>query len=429
MGKLGDTLDSAVGLLDMLKKPPGSDPRYRGVAPDRTDMSFVRYDPTIGKGRGISARMQNSLNALTEANNPMRQEILQNIENGLEVGEDWYNTEELRDWFIMGHGPEEGHRQWAEYIDLVGATSPRSKVPPNIGNASAVRNRLYTDPDYISELQNVKSSDDAGKLAKTRPPGYGHLAGRNQEMIVADQVQGGWSGAPEPGVFGAKGNYTVNPKPKGFAQSLKGSEKNFAADMHFTRFIAMASKDPDWLQTGADVAASFKNELLAKFPDAAPYFGKRMAGKKEIDTFKPQKAVKDGVIKMDDIADYPGVFVEMPNDNEYKAFEDFMYSVGQELGLTGPQAQAALWMGAARKTKVDPTSQTTFMGAVRDRADIQAAKRGQTREQVLFDFIMNKGLLTGATAAPLGVLGLSGPNQAQAAPTENDLLQYLEANR
>jgi len=49
---------------------------------------------------------------------------------------------------------------------------------------------------------------------------------------------------------------------------------------------------------------------------------------------------------------------------------------------------------------------------------------------VLFDFIMNKGLLTGATAAPLGVLGLSGANnQAQAAPMENELMQYLEANR
>ena len=120
----------------------------------------------------------------------------------------------------------------------------------------------------------------------------------------------------------------------------------------------------------------------------------------------------------------------MPRDAEYGAMEDFMFELGNELGLTGPQVQAALWMGAARKTGVDPTSQTTFMGAIRDRADIQAAKRGQTREQVLFDFIMNKGLLTGATAAPFGVLGLSGANnQAQAAPMQNELIQYLEANR
>ena len=253
MGKIDLGVDT---LLNMVGKPALSDPRYRGRAPDRTDLSFTRYNPSVGKGRGLSARMQSSLSALTDPNNAMRQEILANIESGLDVGEDWYNTEELRDWFIAGHGEEEGHRQWVEFIDLVGATSPRSKVPPNIGNASMVRNRLYTDPEYTEALLNVQNADDAGKLAKSRPKGYGHLAGRNQEMIVADQAQGGWSGNPEIGVTG-KGNQTVNPKPKGFAQSLKGSEKNFAADMHFTRFIAMASKDPSWLQTGADVA-SFK---------------------------------------------------------------------------------------------------------------------------------------------------------------------------
>lgn len=426
---MGYLKEGAEGLVNMLGKPALSDPRYRGAAPDRTDLSFTRYNPSVGKGRGISARMQNSLTALTDPNNAMRQEILSNIENGLDVGEDWYNTEELRDWFIAGHGEEEGHRQWAEFIDLVGATSPRSKVPPNIGNASMVRNRLYTDPEYTEALLNVENADDAGALAKSRPAGYGHLAGRNQEMIVADQVQGGWSGNPEIGVTG-KGNQTVNPKPKGFAQSLKGSEKNFAADMHFTRFIAMASKDPSWLQTGADVAASFKDEILAKFPEAAPYFGKRMAGKKEIDTFKPQKAVKDGVLSMDDIADYPNVFVEMPNDNEYKAFEDFMYEIGQELGLTGPQAQAALWMGAAKKTKVADESQVTFMQAMRDRADTRAKKTGKTREQVLFDFIMNKGLLSVplGTAGVLGAVG--GPNQAQAGmPSEMEIMKYLEANQ
>jgi hypothetical protein len=69
------------------------------------------------------------------------------------------------------------------------------------------------------------------------------------------------------------------------------------------------------------------------------------------------------------------------------------------------------------------------MGAIRDRADIQAAKRGQTREQVLFDFVMNKGLLAAPLAAPLGVMGLAGNNQAQANPMQNELMQYLEANQ
>jgi len=419
-------------LLSMLGKPAGSDPRYRGRAPDRTEMSFLRYNPDVKPGRGISERMKASMAALREPNNPMRQEILDNIENGLDVGEDWYNTEELRDWFIAGHGENEGHRRWSEYIDLVGAASPRSKVPPNVANASAINRRLYENsvlpsgdqigPEipYREALGRSFSVNDTSRLAKTREEGYGHLAGRNQELIVADQQRGGWSGAPEMGVRGAKGNYTLNPKPKGFAQSLKGSAKNFAADMHFTRFIAMASKDPRWLATGPDVSAEFRKEILEKFPKAKKYFGKRQAGDKIVDTFKAQKSVTDGVLELDDIADYPGVFVEMPNDNEYKAFEDFMYELGQEMGLTGPQAQAALWMGAARKTKVADESQVTFMQAMRDRAATKAAETGQTTEQVLFDFIMNRGLLSAPFGAG-GVLGALSMQEPQPGQPESPL--------
>jgi len=422
MGKLGDTLDSAVGLLDMLKKPPGSDPRYRGVAPNRTDFTFMRYNPAK-----LPERLQKSLTALRDPNNPMRQDMLESIEAGLEVGEDWYNTEELRDWFIMGHGPEEGHRQWAEYIDLVGATSPGSKVPPNIGNASAVRQRMYNDPEYLEQLQNVENIEGGRALAKGRQPGYGHKTAGLQELIVSKQTQGKFDALPEPGVSGTKSSMVENPKPKGFGQSLKGSEKNIAADLHFTRYFGMASMDPDWLNVaGTEVGQEFADKIMETYPKAKKYFATNKMGKP---SFNPKAAVKDGVVPIEAISDNPGVWSAMPNNNEYGAMEDFMFELGNELGLTGPQVQAALWMGAARKTGVDPTSQTTFMGAIRDRADIQAAKRGQTREQVLFDFVMNKGLLAAPLAAPLGVIGLAGNNQAQANPMQNELMQYLEVNQ
>ncbi len=423
MGKFDQALDAAGGLIDMFRKPAGSDPRYRGAAPNRTDFTFMRYKPAK-----LPPRMQNSLNALREPDNPMRQEMLESIEAGLEVGEDWYNTEELRDWFIAGHGEEEGHRQWSEFLDLTGATSPNSKVPPNIGNSSAVRERMYNDADYMQSLQNMENIQEGRDLAKGRKPGYGHKTAGLQEYITSKQVQGQWSGAPEPGVSPAKGNWTDNPKPKGFSQSLKGSEKNMAADLHFTRYIAMASKDPDWLGVaGTEVSEDFAQRMLQEFPKSKEYFKTNANGKPG---FNPKKAVKDGVVPIKVLEDYPSVWAQKPADNEYGAFEDFMFEVGNELGLTGPQAQAALWMGAARKTGVDPTSQTTFMQAVRDRADIQAKKRGTTREQVLFDFVMNKGLLTGAGAVPLGLMGAMGSGgQAQAAPTEMEIMKYLESAR
>lgn len=429
MGKLGDTLDSAVGLLDMLKKPAGSDPRYRGAAPNRTDFTFMRYNPAK-----LPERLQKSLAALRDPDNPMRKDMLESIEAGLEVGEDWYNTEELRDWFIMGHGPEEGTRQWAEYLDLVGATSPGSKVPPNIGNASAMRQRMYqneivpgTNQTYMERLQNMENLKEGQELARSRIENYGHKTAGLQEMIAAKQIQGKWNAMPEPGVAATKSSMVENPKPKGFGQSLKGSEKNIAADLHFTRYFGMASMDPDWLSVaGTEVGQEFADEIMAAYPKSKKYFATNKMGKP---SFNPKAAVKDGVVPMEAIADNPGVWSQKPNNNEYGAMEDFMFELGNELGLTGPQVQAALWMGAARKTGVDPTSQTTFMGAIRDRADIQAAKRGQTREQVLFDFIMNKGLLAAPIAAPLGVMGIAGNNQAQANPMQNELMQYLEANR
>lgn len=425
MSKIDQALGAAGGLIDMFRKPAGSDPRYQGAAPNRTDFSFLRYKPAK-----LSGRMNKSLAALRDPNNPMRQEMLGNIEAGLEVGEDWYNTEELRDWFVAGHGEEEGHRQWAEFIDLVGAASPGSKVPPNIGNASAIRQRIYEDPAYLENLQNVDKLSEAQALTKGRTPGYGHKTAGLQELIAARQMQGDWSGMPEPGVSPAKGNWTDNPKPKGFAQSLKGSEKNMAADLHFTRYMAMASMDADWLATGGtDVALEFKNRILEQYPKAKKYFTSRKVNNKEQPAFNPKAAVKDGVVPIEAIADYPSVWAQKPNDNEYGAFEDFMFELGNDLGLTGSQAQAALWMGAARKTGVDPTSQTTFMGAMRDRAATRAKKTGQTPEQVLFDFIMNRGLLSVPATGVIGA-AMSGGSEAQAAtPEEMEIMQYLESQR
>ena len=429
MGKIDLGVDT---LLGMVGKAPGSDPRYRGAAPNRSDFTFLRYQPNK-----LPARLQRSLSALRDPSNPMRQDMLSSIEAGLEVGEDWYNTEELRDWFVAGYGEEEGHRQWSEFLDLVGATSPGSKVPPNIGNASAVRQRKYntapvegSNMSYMEELQNVENLEDGRRLAKTRKEGYGHKTAGLQELIAGRQVQGDWDAMAEPGVAPSSGSWTDNPKPKGFTQSLKGSEKNIAADLHFTRYFGMASIDPDWLAVaGTEVGNEFAEALLAKYPKSKKYFKMNKNGKYG---FNPKAAVKDGVVPIEEIADNPVVWSQKPNNAEYGAMEDFMFELGQELGLTGPQVQAALWMGAARKTGVDPTSQTTFMGAIRDRADIQAKKRGTTREQVLYDFIMNKGLLAVPAAAPLGVLGMAGSGgQAQASemPSEMEIMRYLESVR
>ena len=157
----------------------------------------------------------------------MRKTMIENISAGLDVGEDWYNTEELLDWFQTGYGPDEGLRQYHEFLDLVGATSPGSKVPPNIGNATAVRERMYSNEmkpgsnmsvgeKYMSDLSDVENIADGRAFSQNQKKGYGHKTGGLQELIVARQNQGAWSGAAEPGVAPSKGSFTEKSKAKRF---------------------------------------------------------------------------------------------------------------------------------------------------------------------------------------------------------------------
>lgn len=377
----------------MYDVPAGSKPEYLGAAPDRTELSFLRYTP-----KKETARVQSALQALSDTSNPVRKQMISDIQEGLKLGGgDWYNTEELRDWFMKELGPERGHTEWNEFMDLMGAASPGSKVPANIKNASAIRQRMANDPDYQQGLMDAEKLPDALELARGRLPGYGHKTQGNQELNVARQAQGRWRGDPEPGVAATKGSLVENPKPKGFAQSLKGSERNIAADLHFTRYMAMASGDAAWLTTQAQVGKDLQERLLALGPKKMkPYFGSRMVDGKEVITFNPKKAVKDGKVSAEDLAklDAPNLWAEKPNDSEYAAFERFIYNLGQQLDLTGPQVQAALWMGAAQRTGVDPTSQGTFMELFRRRADQKAASEGMTREEVIRRFIKDKGLLS-----------------------------------
>jgi len=83
-------------------------------------------------------------------------------------------------------------------------------------------------------------------------------------------------------------------------------------------------------------------------------------------------------------------------------------------------------MGASKKTKVDPSSLTTFMGAMRDRAATTATKRGTTMDQVLFDFIMNKRAMSVPFGAG-GVIGALGMQQPQPGQPENPLYYNMRA--
>lgn len=383
----------------------------KGAAPDRTDYTLVRARPA----KGFSSRVSSALAGLRNNRGGLKDQLLDDIKRGLDAGgADWYNTEALRNEFVKRLGEKRGHDEWREFMWLMGAASTGARVPENIRIASYYRNlgpeRIQK---HLAELQEGAPSATPGELA---PGGrFGHQKQRNHMMNVANIYGGRWGVDPEPGLAVSKASSLRNPKPRGFAQSLMGSGRNIAADLHFTRYMAMASQDPDWLENSAQISAGLAKRLRDQYGGAVdPYLSMRVAKNGQpVHNFKAKKAVKDGPVELLDIADEPTVYVGRPADNEYAAFEDYINELGKELGLTGPQVQAAMWMGAADKTNVAQTSQDTFTSIFNERVRARAQETGQTPRKVLDEFISNRGLLSAAGAGAGGAVAagslLGGP--------------------
>ena len=386
----------------------GSKPEYLGAATDRSDYSYLRHIP----GRGVPERTSTAIDALRANRGGMKDQMLADIRRGEELGgNDWYNTEELRDWFVAELGPERGPAEWKEFMEMVGAGSPASKVDQNLKVASAMRQRLGNDPQYLSDTLASTDISEARRLAKGRPEGYGHYAAGAQEMGLARQQRGEWHPDSQLKKVPAKDSTAhVNAKPKGFKQSLIGNTRNIAADIHFTRYMAMASGNPDWIENGRDLSQTFEKELRGKYGNKINKYittGTDTVGN-PTRKFAAKDAMDAGTVKLDDYQAQPGMYADKPRETEYKAFEDYINEIGKELNMSAAQVQANLWMGAADKTRVAESSQGTFMELLRNRADKRAKEIGSTRSDVLQDFIKNKGLLAVPAIGLGSILGTGG---------------------
>lgn len=91
-------------------------------------------------------------------------------------------------------------------------------------------------------------------------------------------------------------------------------------------------------------------------------------------------------------------------------------NVAGRYDMTPAQFQASLWMGAGEMTNLADESQGTAMELFRRTLDNRADERGISREDMLKDFIDNKGLLAVPTTAAGGALTyglLQDPQQEQ----------------
>lgn len=406
--------------LDSVDDTPGTDPRYRGAAPDRSGGDYPRYQP-----REVPERMNRLISAADDPSNPINSMFDRYIEKGKTLGgEDWYNTEETRDWFVDALGEEQGDREWREFMTLIGTTSTGSDVPSNIRNATFYRALKPEDRVAVAARVaegGITPADAAKELGIDVPNApdnyrYGHVMQGNHAKNVLNYEKGDWAREVPEGLTQAERTkwLQANPKVKGFGNDLLGNRGNIAADKHFMRMLAMSDGGPDFLTSQAQLSAENLAKLDKHYKGALkPYTKTRKTGTGALVTeVNLQKAYEDGVIT--DTAPFKGMaqaWLDNPKPTEYAALEAMAQRLAKRYDMTPSQFQAALWMGAGDVTGLADESQGTFQELFRRTLDKRAKERKMTRREMLEDFIRNKSPLAIAPGAGLGGLLATQPSE------------------
>lgn len=137
-------------------------------------------------------------------------------------GLEWYNLEPLRRRFVEELGADKGNKQFMRYLELISATSPQTKVPENVRNASYYLKAL-TQGEPIPE-RIKRGRDWTIKKGTQAPYPYSQtlpLHIQNIENILRH-------GSVPP---------LQNPKPASFVQNLAGNQRPVTIDTHNMRML------------------------------------------------------------------------------------------------------------------------------------------------------------------------------------------------
>jgi hypothetical protein len=186
-------------ILDQFGDPRSMDLSNLDAVPNVPQFALERYDPPRGRPSNLDQLLT--------------PETAERLEGYARRGENlggraWYNTLPLRDAFIAELGPKEGAARFERYIDIVAATSPRSRVDTNVRRSSY----LYGEDKAGRPIAGLTNPDF--------PPGYGHLAHLTQDALLKD-LEGGRS-------FRS----LDRPKTSSFAENLKGNQQPMTIDTH-----------------------------------------------------------------------------------------------------------------------------------------------------------------------------------------------------
>lgn len=314
-GKIGDLFDYG---------------NLRGT-PDVPQEQMFRVVPP----RGPSPRIVSAL-----ADPAVERGINAAVEKGAKLGGlEWYNTEPLRESMIEAVGRADAPKRYATLMDMVSATSPRSKVQDNIRTAS-----------YYNYLVNNELP-----LPEKPATGYGSVAQNLHRQNVSNLLErGGW-------------DVTQNPKPASFSSNLQGNQQNVTVDTHNFRLPGILSQDPRFLATSIKTAAGKDAEVL-----------------------RPQAWHKSGELSMEDAVKRPVYWESKPNANEYGYYEKWQQDQARKLGMTPAQYQASMWVGAGDETGLGSALEP-FLKTFEARVKYTADRLGVDPKTVL------KGVMSGKT--------------------------------
>lgn len=278
------------------------------------------------------------------ASKPVRRKVEATIDAGVaEGGPKWYNTDPLMQAFSDALGEAEGMAAYRRYMEMVAATSPRSRVPDNIRNAS-----YYYSKDRQGEPMPEKGDKN--------PSPYGHLAQKLHQRNANVVVNDGWD------VF-------KNPKPASFVENLAGNQMPVTIDAHALKLPAMLSRDPRWLATTTRVGKPGSYENI-----------------------KPQQMFESGALSMRDALKRPALWDAQPRKNEYGIMERMYQDIGEKKGLTPAQTQASAWVGGRDVTGMG-SPPAPFMELFQERVLKTAEARGENPIDTLKKFMSGEAPL------------------------------------
>jgi hypothetical protein len=286
-------------------------------------------------------------------------------------GRRWYNTEPYRQVFDEEWG-RNADQKYSDYMDVMAATSPRSRVPDNVRTQS-----YYWD--ILNDGGNGQTiSQRMVELPEKPPAGYGSVA----QGLHRGNVQKLMEGGMDP---------RKNPKPLSFSQNLQGNWDLSTIDTHNFRPLGMVTRDPDFMMR------SFNPEK----------------GR----TINPRQMYDEGQISMDDALAQPTFWEAKPRENEYAGYEDWQRGQAAKMDMTPAEYQASMWIGAGDLTGLQSPPEP-FLRTLERRIQYTAARLGITPQEAMRRHV--RGEIPLLSVAGAGLLGAGAAGSAEGEGSEGD---------